>query len=147
MWREAYLETRVLSADPMELVCLLYQHSIDAVREARRRLAARDIAGRGQSISKAIGILGELTVSLDHGAGGELSRNLERLYAYMIQRLTEANLRQQDGLLAEVESLLATLADAWHQAREKQMAQPPLTPPIPAFQEAQSEYAAHGWNG
>ena len=46
IWKEAYL-TNVVSTDPMELVCLLYQHGLDAVRNARGYLASGDIAARG----------------------------------------------------------------------------------------------------
>ena len=36
---DAYLESRVLSADPVELVHMLYQACVQAVREARHHLA------------------------------------------------------------------------------------------------------------
>ncbi|MSV35605.1 MAG: flagellar protein FliS [Bryobacterales bacterium] len=55
-------------------------------------------------------------LSLDHTAGGELSRNLVELYAYMQTRLIDANTNQADPPLAEVERLLTTLADAWRAA-------------------------------
>ena len=64
MWKEAYL-ANVLSADPMELVCLLYRHALDNVREARRHLANHDIAERAKAISKAIAIIGELLIFPD----------------------------------------------------------------------------------
>ncbi len=63
MWenaQDAYLEQRVLSADPLELVRLLYQAAIAAVRDARRALSAGEIAARSRSISKACGIVLEL---------------------------------------------------------------------------------------
>ena len=57
---DAYLEGRILSADPLELVRLLYQGCSDAVRDARRRLADGDIAGRSQAVTRAYEILAEL---------------------------------------------------------------------------------------
>jgi flagellar protein FliS len=116
MWQNAhdtYLESRVLSADPVELVRMLYQGAMAAVRDARRHLAAGEILERSRAISKAAGILMELTGSLDHSGGGEISRNLARLYDYMIRKLVEANLQQTDEPLAESLGLLATLAEAW----------------------------------
>src|SRR6185437_3977690 len=92
-----------------------------------------NIAQRGTAISKAIAILGELTSSLDQNAGGAISANLEQLYSYMTLRLTEGNVRQQDAPLAEVESLLVTLDQAWQEARTKQAAaQPTPAPAAPA---------------
>jgi flagellar protein FliS len=148
MWRQAYLETRVLSADPLELICLLYQHAIEAVRDARVHLASGEIALRSRAISKAIGILDELNASLNHAAGGAISSNLEQLYSYMTVRLTEANMRKQEAPLAEVESLLSTLAEAWKEtrARQAESLQPPAQLPVEAWQESGDALAAHTWS-
>jgi len=136
MWhnvQDAYLESRILSADPIELVRLLYQASIGAVEEARRHLAAGEIAARSRSISKAHQILVELAGSLDHQRGAEISQRLAQLYDYMERRLVEANLQQSDAPLREVRGLLATLAEAWEGIR------PPATFAAPAAYEAPAE--------
>lgn len=109
----AYLESRILSADPVELVNILYEHAVLNTAQARECLAQRDIVGRTAKIGRVISILGELDGSLDHSAGGEISKNLARLYQYMRERLLMGNLRQQDEPLAEVEQLLTTLAEGW----------------------------------
>jgi flagellar protein FliS len=116
MWQnahDAYVDSRVLAADPVDLVKLLYQAAIASVRDARCHLEKRDIAARARAISKAGRILTELTVSLDHERGGEVSRGLARLYDYMSRRLIEANFRQADQPLEEVLGLLLTLLDGW----------------------------------
>ena len=54
MWtdgHDAYLESRVLTADPIELVNLLYQACTEAVRGARRYLAEGRIAERSREIN------------------------------------------------------------------------------------------------
>ena len=143
----AYLEAHVMAADPLELVCLLYQHAIDQVQDARRLLAGGKIPERCRAITKAIHVIGELSKSLDHKAGGGLSANLEQLYYYMTVRLTEANLRRDDKLLAEVESLLETLASAWKETRARQTAgaNPPLPVGVGAWQ-GTAESEAHAWS-
>lgn len=128
----AYLEAHVLSADPLELICLLYQHAIDQVRQARRFLASGEIAERCQAISKVLATVGELNSSLDHKAGSAISTNLEQLYCYMTLRLTEANLRRDDKALAEVESLMETLASGWQETRARQAASFEAPAPVPA---------------
>lgn len=110
---DRYLEAEVLSADPMKLVRLLYRGAVDSVRAARRHLAQGDIRGRSHEINRAWSILRELASSLDHDRGGELSRGLAALYAYMQARLIEANIKQSDGPIGEVEELLATLLEGW----------------------------------
>lgn len=110
-----YLEAEVMNADPVKLVRLLYRGAIDAVVVARKHLASGAIRERSRSIIKAWEILLELTRSLDHSQGGELSRNLASLYTYMQTRLMEANSKQSDGPLKEVEGLLNTLLEGWPQ--------------------------------
>lgn len=120
MWNnghDAYLESRVLSADPIELVKMLYQGCMQAVREARLHLAEGRIAERSREITKACQIVIELAVSLDHERGGEISRRLALLYDYMHRRLLEANMRQSDEPLADVLGLLSTLSEGWEGIR------------------------------
>ncbi len=110
----AYLEQEVLSASPVELVCLLYQAAIVELREARRGLAAGDVPARCAAISKACRIIGELLGSLQASEGqDEIVSNLSRLYTYSMNRLLEANLKKQDAPLAEVLGLLTTLNEGW----------------------------------
>src|SRR5215831_12182266 len=113
----AYLEQKILSSDPVELIQLLYQGAIDAVLKARTFLANGDIAQRSAAISKCMNILAELEGCLNQKDGGEISRNLARLYEYMQIRLLDASMQQADGPLSEVLQLLESLADAWRHVK------------------------------
>jgi flagellar protein FliS len=94
----------------------LYQGAITSVATARRHVVERNIRERSRAIMRAWSILNELLHSLDHSAGGEISRNLAGLYTYMQTRLLEANSQQSEPPLAEVERLLSTLLEGWHNA-------------------------------
>jgi flagellar secretion chaperone FliS len=149
MWSDghnAYLESRILSADPIELVNMLYQACTGAVREARHHLANGEIGERSRQINKAYEILTELSVSLDHQRGGEISQRLCRLYGYMQGRLLEANMQQADAPLAETLGLLSTLSEAWAGVPRpvKPEAQPESRWELPFPQEAAPAYASQG---
>lgn len=149
MWgnaHDAYTEGRVLAQDPVALVGLLYQGAMDAVQEARRRLADGEIAARSRSITRAMEILTELTTSLDHNRGGEIAGRLAQLYDYMQRRLLEANLQQSDEPLAEVLRLLGTLAEAWV-AVERQSQTPAEIPAPWAHAAGERETSVeHAWS-
>jgi len=151
MWRNAhdtYLEERILSADPVELIHLLYQAAINAVGDARRHLAEGQILARAGCVTKACAILAELNTSLDFERGAELSLRLSQLYDYMHRRLLEANFRQNDELLAEVAGLLATLMEGWDGVRAgtRQMA-PRETAWMPAASvEPELAHASSSWS-
>jgi flagellar protein FliS len=112
---EAYLESRVLSASPLELVRILYRLALERLREAKAHQASGDVLARSKALTAASEALAELTCALDLDKGGELSRRLAALYEYMQVRLLEANFRQDMALVDEVAGLLTTLLEAWQQ--------------------------------
>jgi flagellar protein FliS len=150
MWQnahDAYVESRVLSANGLELVRLLYQACISAVRDARAHLAEGEIRARSQAITKAWEILSELTQSLDRERGGEIAVRLGDLYHYMQHRLLAANLEQADAPLAEVLGLLSTLSEAWDgiAAQEERPVEAPANPWGQSVPET-GGYTEHRWS-
>jgi len=151
MWRNAYdtyLEDRILSADPVELVHMLYQAASTAIADARCHLAEGRIKERASAISKACEILLELTTSLDYERGGALGVRLANLYGYMHRRLIEANFRQSDECLAEVARLLTTLEEAWEAVRQDaHPTEQKESSWIPAMsQEPDFAHVSNGWS-
>jgi flagellar secretion chaperone FliS len=148
MWKEAYIESCVLSANPVELICLVYGHAIESVQDARRFLAAGDITARSQAINRAIAAVSELESSLDHAAGGAVGGNLAQLYHYIRQRLTEGNMRQTEAPLAEAQSLLTTLHEAWSGVRASEAARvaPPCPTPQPSAWMDPDAGGVHAWS-
>jgi flagellar protein FliS len=110
---EDYLKSEIFSADPIKLVTILYRAGIDAIGAAREHLRAGAVRDRSRQITRAWKIIHELARSLDREKGGEISGSLAGLYAYMQTRLMEANAKQIDEPLAEVQNLLATLLEGW----------------------------------
>ena len=150
MWNnghDAYVESRILAADPIELVNLLYQACRQSVRDAREHLAAGRIGERSRAISKAHEILTELAGSLDHARGGEISSRLAQLYDYMQHQLLDANMRQSDEPLAEVLGLLNTLSEAWEGIKTPPPPEPAMESPWaqPPQQDAGAGIA-HAWS-
>lgn len=113
-YRKVNVETAVTTADPHRLVAMLYDGALDSIAAARGALQRKDIAAKCEAISRAVRIVEEgLRGGLDRNAGGELAQNLDGLYAYVINRLTHANLRNDDAALRECAELLTPLRDAW----------------------------------
>lgn len=108
-----YFEQMILSASPVEIVNLLYQKAIRAVRDAREHLVAGRIAERSAMVNAALAVLAELISSLDFDAAPELAGQLSGLYLYMQSRLIDANLKQEEAPLLEVLMLLTTIGEGW----------------------------------
>ena len=108
------LETGVAAANPHQLIIMLFDGAIVAVKAALVHMDARDAEKKGTAISKAITIINEgMRASLDKKAGGAIAENLDALYHYMVSRLLQANLNNDPALLQEVLALLAELRGAW----------------------------------
>lgn len=108
-----YQQMDISTATPETLVAKLFQCAIRHARRASELSETSDLPERGTAINKAVAIVGELRVSLDHEQGGEIAENLERLYEYVIERLTEANLRRSAEPIGEALTVLTTLEEAW----------------------------------
>lgn len=99
---------------------MAYEGAIKAVIEARTHVVNKRIMERSKAITKAQLILQELSKSLDAERGGDLARRLEALYGYMLRQLADANFRQVEEPLAEVQRLLETLNEAWKEVSAKE---------------------------
>jgi flagellar protein FliS len=142
--QDAYLESRILTAEPLELVRMLYRAAVDATRRSRAHLAGGRIAERSREICRALAIISELSGSLDHTRGGALSGNLAELYDYLRRRLLEANARQKAEPLAEVESLLTTLLAGWEQVHAGSESQSDRVPKSDAEPRSSNRPSAYG---
>jgi len=115
-YKKVGLETSVDSANPHQLVRLLFDALLQSLSAARAALARGDIAAKGQEIGRSVRILEEgLIAGLNQPQGGEISANLRGVYGYSVRALTQANLKNDDARLAEVIGLIEPIADAWKQ--------------------------------
>lgn len=114
------VETGVNTANPHALILMLFDGALLSIETAKAALDRKQIEQKGQSISKAINIIGNgLRASLDMNVGGELPGRLAALYDYMCDRLLFANLRNDVGVLDEVHGLLKELRDAWAEIKDQ----------------------------
>ena len=113
-YRSVGVESIVASASPHRLVLMLFEGAIAAVSSASLHLRERNVPAKCKAISQAMAIIdGGLKASLDLKVGGDLAQNLSDLYAYMTQRLLQANLKNDAAALEEVSKLLQQLGSAW----------------------------------
>jgi flagellar protein FliS len=110
-----YREVAIKTANPLQLVVMLYDAAICSLLEAREHMDRKNIAGRSRSINKCIAIISELQSCLNLKAGGEIASSLDRLYDYMKRQIFKANVEQSSRPLVEIETILENLRSAWHE--------------------------------
>jgi len=112
---QAYQKNKYETASPHRLILMLYEAALVQLDRAERAIEQRDIAERNRTLQKAQDILVELVSSLNMQQGGEIARNLRQLYLYMIDRLTQANIKSDIEAIREVRGLLQPIKSAWEQ--------------------------------
>lgn len=113
-YRDVGAATALDGASPHKLVSLLYSALASQLACARGAIVRRDIGEKGRAISHAVRIIEEgLNAPLNMDAGGALAINLRDLYDYMIQRLTLANLKNDEAAIGECARLVDSLREGW----------------------------------
>ena len=112
----AYRENAVLTASPEKLVKLLYEGAIRHMERSRMVLSSAETARSaqaGESIGKAFAIVGELRSSLDHEQGKEIAGNLDRLYEFTLDQLSQANMQRTPQPVEHGLAVMRTLKEGW----------------------------------
>ena len=115
-YKQVNLETSVSQASPHQLIVLLFDGALNAIRLADLYIEKGNIAGKGKAISKAINIIDNgLKSCLNLEQGGEIAENLDQLYYYISQQLVLANLHNDREKLQTCFDLLDNIAQAWRE--------------------------------
>jgi len=104
---------KVSGADPHALVLMLMNAAMERMAIARGCIDRGDIIRKASVLHGCVTIIAELRNSLNLDEGGDLARNLDDLYDYMIRQLMLANANSDVGLILEVTRLLEEIRSAW----------------------------------
>lgn len=113
---QQYRTDEITTCDATKLVLRLYEGVIRFLQQAGERARHNDVAGRAENVNRASAILFELLRCLDVEDGGEVAKNLEALYVFMLRRLLEANLRNDAAVINRCVAILENLRAGWQQA-------------------------------
>jgi flagellar secretion chaperone FliS len=115
---QKYKNTSIQSAGREKLLLMMYEGAIKFVKKAIIASEQRNIAERGLNIGRAYDVILELNNTLDHKVGGEISANLEQLYMFLTEQLTQANITGDVQYLKNCLKILETLFEGWSKAIE-----------------------------
>ncbi|GGC99205.1 flagellar export chaperone FliS [Halopseudomonas salina] len=107
------VNAQVSEAAPHRLIQMLLEGGLQRIAQARGAMQFGNIPLKGELIGKSMGIVSGLRDALDLEKGGEVAANLDSLYAYMLQRLSMANLHNDPAMLDEVAALLRDVKEGW----------------------------------
>lgn len=109
-----YRRTQVLTASDIQIIVLLYDGALQALQLAREGILQNNYTDKALFLGRAIAIISELSDVLDMEKGKDIALSLRRLYSYMLDEMTQANLRHNVGHLDGPIRCLSTLREGWH---------------------------------
>ena len=112
-YKQVDVGAAVAAATPQQLVSMLMAGSLKRLMEAKGAIERKDAEARGNALSKAISIIGELQGSLRDVEKNEVAGNLDRLYDYMVQTLVKANAESSEAKIDEVAQLMMEIKSGW----------------------------------
>ena len=114
----AYRNVDLESAPNTQIVERLFDRFARDITEAKAAIAARDIKAKAATLDHATQIVVQLRAALDRRVAPELVAQLDSLYAYVIDRLFEANMKLSTPPLDHAASVMVKLGDAFRRAHQ-----------------------------
>ncbi len=111
-----YLEQQIATATPAMLTAMLFDGLVASALRAMDALEAGAASDARRSLLRAQEIVLELRSSLDHAAGGDLARNLDRLYEFIYHKLVTASVGNDIAGLRVAVDIASSLRDTWREA-------------------------------
>ena len=111
----AYRQQSVLTANPGQLVVMLYDGCLRFLHQAAYAMREGSIGEAGARLSRAEAIVDELLTTLDPERGGVIASRLQGIYVFCSRELLRARAERDAAAIDTVAGLLSELRDAFAQ--------------------------------
>jgi len=122
--RDKYLQTKIQTASPAQLLIMLYDGAIRFSRMAIDAIEKKQPQEAHNSLLRVQNIINEFIITLDRTS--PMADGLLRLYEYFHFRLIQANMKKDAEPVQEVLAHLIELRDTWVQASKSLQGQQPV---------------------
>ncbi|MBW8887973.1 MAG: flagellar export chaperone FliS [Fibrobacteres bacterium] len=110
---QSYKNANVTTADRGKLVIMIYDHCIKWTKKAEEELDTKNVEKMVRAVQRVQNGLTELMCALDMERGGDIARNLFRLYEFYSRHLTQAIKDRSVQALRDVAGMMSMLREAW----------------------------------
>jgi flagellar protein FliS len=110
---QSYKNANVTTADRGKLVIMIYDHCIKWTKKAEEELDSKNVEQMVRAVQRVQNGITELMCALDMERGGDIARNLFRLYEFYSRHLSQAIKDRSSQALREVAGMMSMLREAW----------------------------------
>ncbi|MCL2261041.1 MAG: flagellar export chaperone FliS [Fibromonadales bacterium] len=111
-----YRQASVSTADRGQLIIMIYDHCIKWCGIAKEALENNQFARKAEACHKVEAGITELMASLDMEKGGEVAKNLWKLYDFYSFHIHEGNIKNIAKNFSEVQEMMTQLRESWQTA-------------------------------
>lgn len=111
--QSAYKQNALNTASPGELTLMLYNGCLKFIHQADKAMVEQDVERRNTYLTKAQNIIRELMVTLK--AEDEVGKNMYRMYEFILSKLIDANVKNDQQALKDAEGFVVDFRDTWKQ--------------------------------
>ena len=117
--RNRYKKNRTSTAQPGDLVVMLYEGMLRFTAEARQHMLDEDPKLAGYAFTRALDIVAHLQDTLRMDVSPDLGKALDTTYTLWTKLLVEANIHKDVEKLDTVRTQMTELKDAWVTANDE----------------------------
>jgi flagellar protein FliS len=110
---QSYKTANITTADRGKLVIMIYDHCIKWTKKAEEELNVNRLEPMVKAVQRVQNGLTELMCALDMEKGGDIAKNLFRLYEFYSRHLTMAIRNRSVQCLRDVSGMMSILREAW----------------------------------
>ena len=110
-----YQQAQFQTVDRGQLLLMMFDGGDRFLSQAEQKLGANDVPGFLHALGRGQAVIAELLSTLDHQRGGDVARNLDRLYRFMLDHLIEANLAKSARHVGQVRRILGIIGGAYRE--------------------------------
>ena len=118
---DAYLSQRVLGASPEQQAALIMEAGQLHLGKAIQALNRNDSSAATSSFIRVAEVIKEANLRLNLEDGGELAKNLEKLYDWWMKQIMLASRAKDTSRLAAVAQSMGEIRQTWEQLHEKKI--------------------------
>lgn len=114
-YKRVSVDSQLTSASPHRVIQMLMSGAVERLIQGKAAMEQGSISIKGERLGKALDIVISLRGCLSFEDGGEVAKNLDSLYLYMIEKITTANQSNDSTHVDEVIEMLREIKSAWDQ--------------------------------
>lgn len=116
---QQYRQNQVQTASQGTLILMVFDGILKNIRYAKTALEERNFESANTYLIKAQDLVSELIITLNFDAGGDIAKQLYRLYEFAHYSLIQANINKDTAILEVVNEIISGLRSTWEEVIKK----------------------------